>query len=964
MYEIWADNLKIYDDTIDLIEYKVTDPTLTLEDNSSGSLKMTIPSTNIGYDTVKRMTSHITVIRNGFEIWAGRVLTEEADFWNNRILTCEGELAYFNDTSQPVAEYTNVSIATYLKALIAKHNLKVDASRQFDIDDGQQITVTGTIEKIYTNYEKTVDCLGKLIEQYGGHFRIRKTGNKRYLDYLANYVRTNPQKIDFGKNLLDFTRNWDESNFATVVIPLGAKLEEQLYEDIDERLTIRTVNSGKDYLESSVVSTYGRIEKVVTWDDEESPQNLKAKGQQYLSEIQFDNMTIELSALDLHYLDVNVEAINLLDVVLVTSQPHGMIDHAFPVTKLDIPLDRPENTKFTLNGTAISSLSSLILANTIKTEETINASSQSTYKKSSINTTKVVNKATNGYITITRETVQNPDGTDSLYITDTSNLSSALKMWKWDLNGLSYSTRSSSSVPWSSPLVAMNMDGSIVADRITTGTLKSQNNNFSLNLNDGTLTMKKGSINIGNDAFKVDTDGSVTITKGSLSIGANDNFKVTSTGQVTIKDGSIDINSGTFSVTTDGRVTATNGYIGGFSIYNGYLMGDGLTIRPTGEIQFILYEDEGETVEYLGAITPRATGIGAGNGYFSHDEARGPISRVWEDGDIIAWIGDDNGSAIDNLKLTYVKNAPLWDPDNPEYTKYQVANRIYFGCDIDGDDHTAYNLRLDPNTSGAFGVNLSRSVIAGGEKISFLHGFGIMSEDVDPMNHRNTLRGQSLGSSVSTDQQKRIWNGTFLDMYIGDYWTINGVKWVIVDFDYWYNTAGTAFTKHHVVVMPETNLYNAKMNDTNVNDTGYAGSKMFTTNLNNAKTTVNSAFPNLVLTRADYLVKTVNSSGLNSAADWYNCTVDIPSETMIYGSKLLGNQNATSLAFFGINYRQLAFFRLNPKLVTRSAMWLRDPVSTNRFCALSATGAVASYGSSGEYGVRPIFAMGPSSAPS
>jgi hypothetical protein len=476
--------------------------------------------------------------------------------------------------------------------------------------------------------------------------------------------------------------------------------------------------------------------------------------------------------------------------------------------------------------------------------------------------------------------------------------------------------------------------------------------------------MKKGSINIGNNAFKVDTDGSVTITKGSLSIGANDNFKVTSTGQVTIKDGSIDINSGTFSVTTDGRVTATNGYIGGFSIYNGYLMGDGLTIRPTGEIQFILYEDEGETVEYLGAITPRATGIGAGNGYFSHDEARGPISRVWEDGDIIAWIGDDNGSAIDNLKLTYVKNAPLWDPDNPEYTKYQVANRIYFGCDIDGDDHTAYNLRLDPNTSGAFGVNLSRAVIAGGEKISFLHGFGIMSEDIDPMNHRNTLRGQSLGSSVSTDQQKRIWNGTFLDMYIGDYWTINGVKWVIVDFDYWYNTAGTAFTKHHVVVMPETNLYNAKMNDTNVNDTGYAGSKMFTTNLNNAKTTVNSAFPNLVLTRADYLVKTVNSSGLNSAADWYNCTVDIPSETMIYGSKLLGNQNATSLAFFGINYRQLAFFRLNPKLVTRSAMWLRDPVSTNRFCALSATGAVASYGSSGEYGVRPIFAMGPSSAPS
>lgn len=945
MYEIWADNLKIYDDTIDLIEYKVTDPTLTLEDNSSGSLKMTIPSTNIGYNTVKRMTSHITVIRNGFEIWAGRVLTEEADFWNNRILTCEGELAYFNDTSQPVAEYTNVSIATYLKALIAKHNLKVDASRQFDIDDGQQITVTGTIEKIYTNYEKTVDCLGKLIEQYGGHFRIRKTGNKRYLDYLANYVRTNPQKIDFGKNLLDFTRNWDESNFATVVIPLGAKLEEQLYEDIDERLTIRTVNSGKDYLESSVVSTYGRIEKVVTWDDEESPQNLKAKGQQYLSEIQFDNMTIELSALDLHYLDVNVEAINLLDVVLVTSQPHGMIDHAFPVTKLDIPLDRPENTKFTLNGTAISSLSSLILANTIKTEETINASSQSTYKKSSANTTKVVNKATNGYITITRETVQNPDGTDSLYITDTSNLSSALKMWKWDLNGLSYSTRSSSSVPWSSPLVAMNMDGSIVADRITTGTLKSQNNNFSLNLNDGTLTMKKGSINIGNNAFKVDTDGSVTISKGVLSIGtatlsSDPAFSVDSNGNLDVRSGGSGF--GNFRFSDAGRFPQYF-YLGSSDQIRMHLINSFGTFFPQG---FIIGSDrdhwrpgsdfEGSYMCYTGSF-----GFGIFNGDYSYNT---PI-------------------------LYYTSRNDL------DYAR--VADRLYLGRDIDGltgydfpgggsnkFQATAYNLKIDPNTSGVFGVSLNRSVIAGGEKISFLHGFGIMSEDIDPMNHRNTLRGQSLGSSVSTDQQTRIWNGTFLDMYIGDYWTINGVKWVIVDFDYWYNTAGTAFTKHHVVVMPETDLYKAKMNDTNVNDTGYAGSKMFTTNLNNAKTTINSAFPNLVLTRADYLVKTVNSSGLNSAADWYNCTVDIPSETMIYGSRILGNQNATSLAFFGINYRQLAFFRLNPKLVTRSAMWLRDPVSTNRFCALSATGAVASYGSSGEYGVRPIFAMGPSSAPS
>lgn len=1024
MYEIWAGGLKIYDDTVDLIEYKVIDPTLTLEDNSSGCLNMKVPVTNIGYNSITRMTTYISVLRNNVEIWAGRVLSEEVDFYNNRVLTCEGEMAYFNDTAQPVAEYTNVSVATYLKALIAKHNQRVDSNRQFDIDDGQQITVTGVISQIYTNYEKTVDCLGKLIEQFGGHFRIRKVGNKRYLDYLANYVRVNPQKINFGENLMDFTRNWDESNFATVVIPLGARLEEQLYEDIDERLTIRTVNGGNDYLESEYVSTYGRIERVVTWDDEEDPQSLKDKGERYLSELQFNNMALELSALDLHYLDANVEAINLLDVVLITSPPHGMTDIELPVTKLEIPIDRPESTKFTLNGSAIATLSSLILTNKIQTEQNIKATSQDTYKKSSVNTTKVVNKATNGYITITRETVQNPDGTDSLYITDTSNLSSALKMWKWDLSGLSYSSRNSASAAWGSPSVAMNMDGSIVADRITTGTLKSVNNNFSLALNDGTLTMKKGSINIGNDAFKVDADGSVTITKGSLSIGANDNFKVTSTGDVTIKNGNISLTQGSinindkFVVTSAGVVTITEGQInlgnnaltidnqGNISVTKGNLnLGNGafqvnnsgsatitagsinigsgaFVVTSDGDVsinkgnsnlgmlgisdpsyipQYIYNTLTGNTlIDNEETFCPNGWLIGSSRNRWSHEDFSAPFICV-EDSAFGIYSGDYTGRPL-----------LFYSEDGTTPSDYQiVANRLYIGCDIDGLSETdlssfqstAYNFLLDPNTSGAVGAP-SRSYIIGDSKLTVKNGFITAYSQLNTINHRNVFRGNSLGTSITAAQKKAIWNGTFSGLYVGDYWTINGVKWVIVDIDYWYNSGdGTNYNKHHLVIMPSKNLYVDKMNSTAINNTGYAGSNMYSANLADARTAVNAAFPNLVMSHQDYLSNAVDANGIITASSVYTIDVDLPSELMVYGSNVMSNRYDPS-ATVSICRSQLAYFRLNPRLDNREYTWLKDPSGTTGFCAISRSGYIAAYNANNSNpGVRPIFAMGPSSNP-
>ncbi|MFA5655106.1 MAG: phage tail spike protein [Dysgonamonadaceae bacterium] len=499
---------------------KVIDPKLTLEDSAAGSLSMTLPPSNIGYGTIVRMVSDISVHKDGEEIWAGRVLSEDKDFWNNRVLYCEGELAFLNDSTQPPAEYYGQTVRGFLETLINIHNSKVADDKQFTIGS---VTVTDSDDPLYryTNYEKTIECINeKLVKKLGGHLRIRKVDGVRYLDYLADYPNTNSQIIEFGKNLLDFTRKWDLTEFATVIIPLGNRLDESPIEALDAYLTVESVNNGSFYVQSSeAVASYGWIEKVIHWDDVSTASSLLSKAEAYLSDIQFDNMSIELSALDLHYLDVNYEAVKLLDELRVISKPHGM-DRHFPVTKLEIPLDSPEKTQFKLGDSIKTSLTNINNQTNTSILQKIESlpKAQSVLKEAKENATQIMNMATNGYITIT----QDQYGTNTMYISNDKDYTKATKLWKWNINGLAYSNDGGETFG-----LAITMDGAIVADFITagilnadlikTGKLQDIDGNVIFDLSTGTLTIKKGSINIGNGAFKVDADGKLTATKGSFS---------------------------------------------------------------------------------------------------------------------------------------------------------------------------------------------------------------------------------------------------------------------------------------------------------------------------------------------------------------------------------------------------------------------------------------------------------------
>lgn len=366
MYSVYVDNKCIYDDTSTDKSLRLVNPVLELADNSVGKFKMTIPVTSVGYDIVQRMTSYIVVYRNSEELWAGRVFEESVDFWKNRTVICEGELAFLNDTIQPLLPYRRKTIKEFLQAIIAIHNEKSSLNNQYN---KKFVVGNVTVEDPdfvmrCTDFRTTMDEIKvNLTDQFGGHLVVRKERGVRYLDYLADISTPSTQTIEFGINLLDYAASYDISDFATVVYPLGTSLGQRFSKEIsgiENYATIGSVNPPvPSYIQNpDAVNAFGWIEKAVHFDGLINQPDLINASRKYLSDHQFSSLTLEIKAIDLHYLNPEIKGLNIGDSIRVISYPHGL-DREFPLTKLSIPLDKPENTQFTLGSTVQESLTSL-----------------------------------------------------------------------------------------------------------------------------------------------------------------------------------------------------------------------------------------------------------------------------------------------------------------------------------------------------------------------------------------------------------------------------------------------------------------------------------------------------------------------------------------------------------------------------------------------------------------------------
>ena len=235
--------------------------------------------------------------------------------------------------------------------------------------------------------------------------------------------------------------------------------------------------------------------------------------------------------------------------------------------------------------------------------------------------------------------------------------------------------------------------------------------------------------------------------------------------------------------------------------------------------------------------------------------------------------------------------------------------------------------------------------------------------------HNAIYRGKSLGSTVTTAQYAAIKAGTFDDLYIGDYWTIGGVNYRIAAFDYYLNSGDTSCTTHHVVIVPDTCLYNAQMHNTssggwesgaaNTTAGGYVGSDMHKSNLEQAKTTIKSAFSGHVLKHRIYLTNAV-ANGRASGGAWCDSEVDLMCEQMVYGSGIFSpvSDGSNVPANYRVEKSQLPLFQHEPsRICNRATWWLRDVITASYFAIVSGTGLADYNGASNSLGVRPAFCI-------
>ena len=462
MYKAYIDDVCILDPSKNIL---IEDPVVELADNSAGSFSFTIYTDNPGYDRIKTLKSICTVYQDDELVFKGRVIAHGKGQYNQKTVECEGELAYLADSIQPPGKHDNLTVRGYLEDLINTHNSQVEAEKRFELG---AVTLSNMDYSLrYTNDNSTLqEIKDDLIENLGGHLRIRYENGKRYLDYLEDYPRVCTQSIEFGENLLTYSENISAYDLATVCIPLGAKLEDGgEISELEQRLDISEVNGGNRAIEiPAAVNVYGRIAKVVTFDDVHTASNLKAKGEAWLKDNQYEDLELTLTAVDLADFGIESDHLRLLDRIRCTSKPHGM-DREFPLLEMKINLLDPEANEYTLG-----SKTKLFTGSTSKAQAKYEA-----FVKNQTSTSHVLQQALDnamsmlnafahsGYVYITENEIFILD----YPVQNEADLDQAKNVWRWNMGGLAFS-KSGYKGPYE---VAITMDGTIAGQFIAAGTI-------------------------------------------------------------------------------------------------------------------------------------------------------------------------------------------------------------------------------------------------------------------------------------------------------------------------------------------------------------------------------------------------------------------------------------------------------------------------------------------------------------
>ena len=519
-------------------DLQLIDPVVTLELNSSGSLSFDVPPDHPYRDKIKPLSSEFFVYQNEEEIFRGRSTGSEEDYYKTGSITCEGDLAYLLDSIQRPYDQTG-SIEEFFTARLAAHNEQVEDRKQYLNGTVNVVDNTSNQQRVTDTCTTTLDSLKtQLVDHHGGYLRSRLEDGKRYLDYLVDFGGYNSQPIRFRENLLDISRKKDATTIRTALIPYGAQIDTTNADGTtgSRRVDITSVNGGKDYIyNQEAVNKYGWIWANMTWDEITDPAVLKNTAMTYLEDTVSLPETLELTAVDLSLVDVEVAALKLGYWTRVVSEPHGLSGE-YLLTKKVLHLTEPERDKVVLGGAieGIAGSTSKDMADiTLKVQEISRQTTTELVNKIN-NATKLITGGLGGYVLIGMADDGHPD---EIVIMDTPNVSTARNVFRINKNGLGFSSTGYNGVYRN----AWTIDGNLVADFITVGTMLCDR------IRGGTLevggkgTGKDGVILIrdvnGEIVGRFDKNGiailsgNINITSGSINLGK---FKVTSSGVMSL----------------------------------------------------------------------------------------------------------------------------------------------------------------------------------------------------------------------------------------------------------------------------------------------------------------------------------------------------------------------------------------------------------------------------------------------
>lgn len=404
MVQVYADDRLVYDTR--LPDTALLGLEVSVLVNKAGTAEIVMPPDHPAYDYFTEYRTVVTVYRDGVLLFRGRALYATDDFYRRRTITCEGERAFLLDGIMRPYLYQD-GPAAILADIIGLYNAQVEEFKRFVVG-----TVTVTDPNNYVRLESSkaeqiADTIDKLVERVGGYivFGTNEAG-QRTINWYDTLDYRSWQVIEFGSNLLDFSRTGANTDMATVIIPYGAQVEvlnEETGDTTYKRVDITSVNGGLDFIQDyDAVYLRGVIARPVYWDDVMEPANLLAKAQQYLASSKMLISSLELSAVDLSVLDANIDSFRVGDRVQVRSKPHG-VDDLFTLMERDYDLLDPGKDKVVL-GKDLASLAGADVAGDKKSANELNKVEHSIRQEYQLNVAQAIESATQTLTSLIQQT--------------------------------------------------------------------------------------------------------------------------------------------------------------------------------------------------------------------------------------------------------------------------------------------------------------------------------------------------------------------------------------------------------------------------------------------------------------------------------------------------------------------------------------------------------------------------------